>query len=187
MDRRVMDYLSRKMRDRRDNRRDRRDYEDYEDNRDYEDGRRGVKGTGRGRSGRGSRGRDSRDYDDYEDERDYEDYHDTPLKLSKSDIHNWKKNMENVDGTTGEHYDAEEVMQVADKLGIRFNHFDEKEFCIALNMMYSDYCKVVRKHIPPEKELVFYAEMAKAFLEDPDGPEPSEKLALYFHCIASAD
>lgn len=27
-------------------------------------------------------------------------------------------------------------------------------------------------------------ELAKAFLEDEDGPEPSEKLALYYYCIA---
>jgi hypothetical protein len=198
MDRRVMDFLSRRMRDRADNRdrrdsRDYRDYRDYEDERDYEDmedSRRGVRGSGRGgnRGGRG-RSRDSRDYEDerdYRDERDYNDYGGNSLYLSKSDMHRWKKNMENVDGTHGEHYDTEEIMHVAEKLGIKFKQFDEKEFCLAVNMMYSDYCKVVKKHVPPEKELMFYAELAKAFLEDPDGPEPSEKLALYFHCIAEA-
>ena len=190
MNREVLDRLTRKMR--RDNR-DRRDYadnrdiRDYADNRDYEDGRRGVKGSGRGR----------RDYNDYEDARDYNDYGDynrdyderdygKPVHLSKADMHHWKNHMENVDGTKGEHYNMDEVMHIAEKLGVRFNHFDEKEFCLAVNMMYSDYCKVVRKHVPPEKELMFYAELAKAFLDDPDGPEPSEKLALYFHCIANA-
>ena len=194
MNKQVLDRLTRKMRrdsrdrrdyaDNRDNR-DRRDYadnRDYADERDYEDGRRGVRG-----SGRGGRGRDNRDY---EDGSDYEDYYDRdygkPIHLSKADMHHWKNHMENVDGTKGEHYNMDEVMHIAEKLGVRFNHFDEKEFCLAVNMMYSDYCKVVRKHIPPEKELMFYAELAKAFLDDPDGPEPSEKLALYFHCIADA-
>jgi hypothetical protein len=186
MDRRVMDYISRKMRDSRrgnDSRDyderdyDERDYEDrrrdnrdYEDGRDYKDYRRGVRGSGN---------RDRRDYD----ERDYHE----KLRLTKSDKHRWKKMMENVDGTQGEHYSMEDVEHVADKLNIKFHDYDEKEFCLALNMMYSDYCKVVRKHIPPDKELMFYGEMAKAFLEDPDGPEPSEKLALYFHCIVNAD
>lgn len=195
MNKQVLDRLTRKMRrdnrdsrdyaDNRDNR-DRRDYadnRDYEDERDYEDGRRGVRGSGR--SGR------SRDNRDYEDGNDYEDYYDRdygkPLRLSKSDIHRWKKKLENVDGTHGEHYDMDQVMQVAERIGVKFNHFDEREYCLLVNVMYSDYCKVVRKHIPPEKELVFYAELAKAFLDDPDGPEPSEKLALYFHCIADAE
>lgn len=34
------------------------------------------------------------------------------------------------------------------------------------------------------RECHYYVELAKAFLEDDDGPEPSEKLALYYYCIA---
>lgn len=176
MDRRVLDYLVSKMeeRDGRDGRRrrsrsgrymsDRRDYADY-DERDYEDRR------------------DRRDYGDYEDERDYRDYKE--MRLTKSDIKHWKHKMQNADGTRGEHYDMQQVMQAAEKLGIKFHDFDEKEFCVVVNMMYSDYCKVLKKHIPPEKELIFCAEMAKAFLEDDDGPEASEKVALYYYLIAN--
>ena len=76
-------------------------------------------------------------------------------------------------------------MQAAEKLNLKFNEYSEKEFCIVVNMMYSDYCAVVRKYIPPEKELHFYVALAKAWLDDADGPEPSEKLALYYHCIVS--
>ena len=60
------------------------------------------------------------------------DYGET-LSLTKSDIMNWKHNLENADGTRGPHFNVE---------------------------------------------------LAKAFLEDDDGPEPSEKLALYYYCIA---
>lgn len=201
MNKYLMDYLDRKTsgdyednrrgRDRRDSRdyederrgRDRRDNRDNRDNRDmrdYEDER---------------RGRDSRDYEDerrrrdYEDERDYDerDYHRPRMRIRKSDMKHWKHNMENADGTRGEHYDMEQIMHAAEKVGVKFNDFSEKEFCLAVNMMYSDYCKVLKKHLPPEKELIVCAELAKAFLDDADGPEPSEKLALYYYCIVDSE
>lgn len=200
MNRTVMDFLTRKMRDNRrsdyrrgrDNRdmrdmrdnRDRRDYRDYNDSYDYEDSRdyRDNRDNRRGRDNRDYE--DSRDYNDY-DERDYNDYNDK-LKLTKADMMQWKKMLQNADGTHGEHYDMEQIMQAAEKMNVRFNNFSEKELCMTVNMLYSDYCRLVKKYIPPEKELQFYIEMAKAFLDDEDGPEPSEKLALYFHCISNA-
>lgn len=198
MDRRVLDYLMRRVEEdsfdgrRRRGRsgryiRDRRDYADYEDR---EDGRRGVRGSGRGRDRADyderdyEDRRDRRDYGDYEDERDYDDGH-YEMRLTKSDMKHWKHKLHNADGTRGEHYDMQQIMQAAEKLGIKFHEFDEKEFCITVNMMYSDYCKVLKKHVSPEKELIVCAELAKAFLEDDDGPEASEKLALYYYCIAN--
>jgi hypothetical protein len=107
------------------------------------------------------------------------------MRLSKSDMKHWKKMLENSDGSRGEHYGMEQITQIAQKMDIRFDEYSEKEFCMAVNMMYSDYAHVIKKYIPPERELHFCAELAKAFLEDQDGPEPSEKLALYYHCIVS--
>ena len=210
MDKHLMRYIMKrqgdKRRDMRNNRKMRIDYEDYEDGRsnrdmrderedyderDMRDGRRGVKGTGRSRSRRDRR--DSRDYesdyDDGEDYRDYEDWEDEPsmIRLKKSDMRHWKQKMENADGTTGEHFDMQQVMHAAEKLGINFKHYDEKEFCLAMNMIYSDYCRSIKKYVSPDKEMIFCAEMARDFLDDPDGPEPSEKLALYYYCIASCD
>ena len=69
------------------------------------------------------------------------------------------------------------------KLGISFKEFTEHEFCLAMNMMYSDYCKTVRKYVPEEKQTIFYAEMALDYLEDPDGIEGSEKLAMQYRCM----
>lgn len=202
MNQRVMDYLDRRMNPR--GGRDRRDQRDYRDNRDMEgrdydydydmDGRRGVRGTGRGGRNYNGRGRDRADRDErrfsYEDSRDYDsrdyaDYGQEPLRLTKSDMHQWKQMLRNADGSRGEHFDMQQIMQAAEKMNLRFNEYSEKEFCIVVNMMYSDYCAVVRKYIPPEKELHFYVELAKAWLDDADGPEPSEKLALYYHCIVS--
>lgn len=144
------------------------EYDDEEDMRD----------SGRGRG-------HERYMEDFEDSRDYHQHH--PIKLSKSDMNRWKHMMQNVDGTQGEHFDMEQVMHAAEKLGIRFDSFNEREFCLAMNMIYSDYGRVIHKYCQPDKELIVSAELAKAFLDDPDGPEPSEKLALYFHCIADLE
>lgn len=236
MDRRVIDYLERRMRVSRDNENrggDRRDYE--RDRRDYDyerDERRGVKGTGPyGIGGRRYYGRDRADYDydndrnmsrsygdrdyargdrdyDYErgdrdyarGDRDYarggdynRDYEDRDynmhqeMKLTKEDMHRWKQKMQNADGTKGEHYDMQQIMHAVEKLGIKMSNFDEKDLCLAVNMMYSDYCKVIKKYVPAEKELMVYVELAKAFLDDADGPKPEEKLALYYYCIVDND
>lgn len=81
-------------------------------------------------------------------------------------------------------FNMEQVMEAAKAVGIRFEDFDERELCMTVNMLYSDYCEVNKPYVSPERECHYYVELAKAFLEDDDGPEPSEKLALYYYCIA---
>ena len=191
MNKRVMDMLIDRMdgrRSRRDYERDRRDYEDgrdyederdYEDSRDYEDGRRGVRGSGRGRG----RGRSRRDY---ADERDYGEHGRSKLRLTRKDMHEWKQMMENADGSRGAHYDMEKIMSVADRIGVKFEGYNEAEFCLVTNVMYSDYCKTLKKYVGTEKLLECCAELARDFLEDEDGPEPSDKVMLYYHCIVNA-
>lgn len=147
------------------------DFEDYEDEADYYDEmdhRRGVKGTGRGRR------RDMR-----------EDMHDKPMKLSKSEGNRWLHEMENTDGTEGPHYSMQEVMHAAEKLGIRFNEFTEREFFIVVNMWYSDYGHVTKRIVGDnkEKELMVNADYARAYLDDPDGVDAGEKLAVTYHCL----
>ena len=188
MDRRVVDYLVDKMDRRRGDRRDyERDRRDYEDERDYEDNRRGVRGSGRGRDRRDYE--DSRDYEDGRRRFSYEDgkdYHNKELKLTKSDMHEWKRMLENADGTRGAHYDMQQIMSVADKHNVKFKDFTEGEFCMTVNMMYADYCHALKKFIEQDKMLECCMCLAKAFLEDEDGPEAEEKLALYYHCIVNA-
>ena len=66
-------------------------------------------------------------------------------------------------------------------IGVTFDHVTAEEFCAAMNMMYSDYFPVGVKYGVDRPE--FYADLAKAFLFDKDGPAPSEKLAEYYHKV----
>lgn len=162
------------------------------------DGKQGVKGTGPyGIGGRlYSRGRDyEMDGDDYAMGRrnaDYADYemdggHPSGLMhLKKKDFMKWERNLENTDGTHGKHFDSQQIKSVAEQMGIKYHGYDEKELCMAVNMLYSDYAEVLRSIIPPDRELHTYVKLAQAWLEDPDSPvEGSEKLALYYWCIVS--
>ena len=71
-------------------------------------------------------------------------------------------NMENVDGTTGQHWTFEEVDKEAEKRNI--DH--PADLYYAINMLYSDLSNVLGKD--PEK----YIAVAKAlYWDDPDMPE----------------
>jgi hypothetical protein len=71
-------------------------------------------------------------------------------------------NMENVDGTTGQHWTFEEVEKEAQKRNI--DH--PADLYYAINMLYSDLANVLGKD--PEK----YIAVAKAlYWDDPDMPE----------------
>lgn len=109
------------------------------------------------------------------------------VRLKNQDIAHWESMLKNADGTKGKHFNMHQVEEAADKIGIRFNDYSEKEFCMTMNMLYSDLCEVCRMYVSPEKEAHHYAKMAQAWLEDDDGPSPSEKLALYYYCIVAED
>lgn len=164
--------------------------DDYDyDMDDYEmDSRQGVRGTGRyGRGGSMYHGDRARGRRDYYDDGNYDYADEPPMRLTKREMSDWKRSMQNADGSLGEHFSGEQIKSMAEKLGVRYNGYDEKELCMTTNMLYSDFCEAMRSVIPPEKELMAYVKMAKAFLEDEDAPEGSEKLALYFRCIVDCD
>lgn len=181
-DRRMRDYGDYRGRDRRGM--------DY--GRDYDepmyDGRQGVKGTGRYGIG-GSRyyGRDRAEYDyNYNDYNDYG--HGDDMRLGKHDIIAWKEKIENADGSYGEHFNPTQIRQAVQSLGVQMNRYSEKELCLAANMLYSDYCEVLKPFIPREKEAVIYVNMARAFLDDPDAAvQGGEKLAAYYYAIVDDD
>lgn len=181
MNRIVWDYLDRRMNDSRRGSRDSANSKDYR--KDYESSTREY--------GYGPDSRKTSRMRDYEDERDYRrdyaDGHDVPLELSKHDMYEWKHAMKNADGSRGGHYELQQVVQAAERIGVSFKDFDEKELCIATNMLYSDYCTVLAKYVPHDKMLHICVELAKAFLEDEDAPAGSEKLALYYHCIVCSE
>ena len=180
--------------------RDRRDdYEDdYRGGRDYEENqnsRMGKRGDYRPYDmddmARGDRRRDRNEdyanYRDYEDDyrRDRNDYG-KPKMFSHKDMETWKSMMKNEDGTRGVHFRWEQVKHACEQAGIDCEEFGEDIFCLAMNMMYSDYCKVAKKYGVDRPE--YYADLAKAFLRDKDfDGKPEEKLYLYYKAIVEQD
>jgi len=143
---------------------------------------------------------DHRDYNDYDRRRDMdEDYRDRnedyrrdrrdygePEMFSQRDMETWKSMMKNEDGTRGEHFRSEQVKRACEQAGIDCEEFGEDVFCLAMNMMYSDYCKVAKKYGVDKPE--YYADMAKSFLRDKDfDGKPEEKLYLYYKTIVEKD
>lgn len=160
---------------------------------DYEDGRR------RGANGRYVRDRADHRYDNHRyepmhEERYHEDYrshgeHHTKLKLPKEDMKRWGEMLRNADDSEGIHFEKRMLKERIKKMDPDMDGYTEDDLCMAANMLYSDYCEVIRPYIShePEKEADFYLKMAKAFLEDEDAPDGSAKLAMYFFCIADSD
>lgn len=97
--------------------------------------------------------------------------------LTDQEAKMWTSNMQNVDGTNGPHWTLDQAKQVMTQRGINCN---PAEFWVALNIIYSDYCKVAKKH-NVGNSIDFYADMAKAFLDDKDaGPD---KLVKYYQFV----
>lgn len=120
--------------------------------------------------------------EDYAD-RDYNDYAEEGEKeLSTKDIKKWEKELKNADGTKGKKFETEQIKAVAQQAGIKFQEYRPETMAVIVNMLYSDYCKVLGN------DLMIYIKLAKAFLEDDDFEgEPEEKAMLYYKCIVSKD
>lgn len=93
----------------------------------------------------------------------------------------WAEHMQNADGTVGPHWTMDQTSVVGDASGAGHD-IPHWVFGVTMNMMYSDYYDVARKFGVNVPE--FYAELARAFLMDKDGPGPEEKLCAYYRCIA---
>lgn len=100
-----------------------------------------------------------------------------PEHLSKADAESWVSRMKNSDGTKGCHWTLEQTQDVAKQRNITC---DPNDFWAVMNMMYSDYCQVAKRQSVDTPG--FYADMAKAFLEDADAADG--KAYLYWDCIA---
>jgi len=174
----------------------RRDYDDYgyDMARDRGDMRRDYEHD----YSRRDMGMDYRDYATYHDYPDHEYRHDmvdhrrymrdygAPEMFTKKDIDAWESMMKNEDGTRGSHFRTEQVKRACESAGIDCEEFGDDVFDLAMNMQYSDYCKVAKKYGVDRPE--FYADMAKAFLRDKDFEgKPEEKLYLYYKTIVEKD
>lgn len=162
------------------------DYRDYWNGEDYA---RSGQGSGRGNQGGSNQGGRDGGYGygvgmfDYNTE-DYADYgydmargrgRDGHMKLSSKDIKKWGRELENADGTRGQKWQVEQVKQIAQQQGIRFEEYSPEILTAVANMLYSIDCKVLGS------EPTMYVKLAKSWLEDDnfDG-EPEEKAMLYY-------
>lgn len=101
--------------------------------------------------------------------------------LTETDLHSWLAGMVNADGTHGPHWTEAQTTSVGDGMGIDWSKVSPKCWNVAMNMMYSDYSGVGEKYKATGPD--FYAALAQAFLMDPDGGKPREKLAGYFYGV----
>lgn len=100
-----------------------------------------------------------------------------PEEMDERSARAWVKSMRNSDGTTGEHFTAEQAEQHRKVICPDCSKWD---FYAALNMVYSDYAAVAKKMGVDRPE--YYAHMAKAFLCDEDAEDG--KLVKYKEYIA---
>ena len=103
------------------------------------------------------------------------------LKMTREMAEEWMMGLQNEDGTKGPHWSFDQAKQVMQQRGISS---DPATFWVVLNMMYSDYCKVFKKHGLGER-VDFYADMVAAWLNDKDGPEPTKKAAAYYEYVVN--
>ena len=97
-------------------------------------------------------------------------------KMDKKQAENWTKHMKNEDGSTGARWTFDEVQKVMQQYGV---DCDPVEFYATMNMLYSDYGKLFKKHNVATVQ--FYVDMAKAFLDDEDAVK--DKLEQYYRYV----
>lgn len=74
--------------------------------------------------------------------------------------------MENEDGTRGPHWSIEETTTLANQYGVSLgNRFNRYDWFVALNMVYSDYYKVII-NITNSNSTKHFVELAKAWIND---------------------
>ena len=111
-----------------------------------------------------------RRYEDMEMDRHYEDM----KYLTPHQIHEW---MEKI----GAKWTKDQLKPYIEKEGVDFKSKDytEDEFCLTVNMLYSDYKNALGS------EPAIYIKLAKLFLEDRDAVvKGGEKLSSYYYAIA---
>lgn len=81
-------------------------------------------------------------------------------------------------GRMGPHWDLDQVRSLMKSKGTRSDDWNEYDLAYAMNMLWSDYSKMVG-----DEDAIF--RMALAFLDDPDGPDG--KAYLYWRMVSSAD
>lgn len=102
--------------------------------------------------------------------------------FTEADARAWVSEMENEDGSTGEHWTQEQTTAAARSIGVDAQALGASAWYAAMNMIYSDYCAVAREYGVDRPD--YYAKMARAFLMDRDGGGAEKKIAAYYRCVA---
>lgn len=112
---------------------------------------------------------------------DYRKGGDKPKPLTREKAEEWVESMQNEDPNReeGECWTLDEAKAIAKKMGMPTEGKKLIEFYAVINAMYSDYYKVAEKFDLVEDD--FFAELAKAFIEDKDAVK--DKVAVYYDCI----
>ncbi len=108
--------------------------------------------------------------------------HEIPKHMTEEQAAEWNAHMVNQDGSAGGHWTIEQTSALAASLGVEFTHISPWCWNVTCNMMYSDYCSVAQTFGTDVPN--WYGSMAKAFLFDPDGLPPKEKLAAFYNHVA---
>ena len=103
------------------------------------------------------------------------EHHRVP-KFDMETAREWVESMKGEDGKSGEHWTMEQLKPIMQQRGIDAK---PEEFWAIMNALYSDYCKVAKKHNVSTVD--FYADMAKAWLDDKDAVE--DKVAAYYEYV----
>lgn len=102
--------------------------------------------------------------------------------LTLYEAEEWVQGMKGEDGKTGGRWPYHEIKQYAANFGIQGEE-QIVEFYAVMNALYTDYCKVAKKHGVDKVD--FWADLAKAFIHDKDAK--SGKVKMYYECIAKHD
>lgn len=97
-------------------------------------------------------------------------------EMTKELAEEWTSSMKNSDGTRGEHWSYTQTRQLMAQKGIEC---DPWEFYVVMNMLYSDYCAVLKKH--GINNIDVYTDLACAWLKDTDAVP--NKTAEYYENV----
>ena len=107
--------------------------------------------------------------------------------LSQEELEHWKKKlMKEVEDKDRQFFTKEHIGQKARQMGAEMKDYTEDELVVATAMVYTDYCKTVKKYVGNNMDI--FIELAKDWLEDKDSSvKGGEKLAVYYDCVIEGE
>lgn len=101
--------------------------------------------------------------------------------LTESTAKSWAAELDDGAGSTGPHWTLEQSTSLAADLGADLSRYPVWAWWLTLNMVWTDYHAVGARYGVDSP--AFYGALARAWLEDPDGPAPMAKLGAYYACV----